>query len=528
MGAGGVMKFNVLIFTAAFLSSTLVPSVFAQEQVIEVSEDGQETVIPSPTATDGQVSVRRSGVPYGSAPDWENDLRYQVGALQVVDMNGDGWEDVVVGCYHSDSYPPYDDWENLIYFNTGGELEASPSWISVDEVSTGDIQVAYINDDTYPDVFAANGGFEMAASVVYWGGPTGPDPAPGWFSAEPGGAWNNYAMPFDFDHDGDMDVVTANQGNSPTDPYRPIYIFFNNGGTLANVPGWQSDETSIQNFLAFADYDHDSWEDLAVSKWVNFESGIYKNRGGLIQTSPVWTTGDTDSDKGVAWADVDDNTWPDLALGHDPTQLWDNSEAVLAVTWVSGATYFGHSDIRFHDVDSDGDEDLAEVHFSDGKVHIYLNDNGVLESTPSWTYDSPTVGTAIAFGKINADDWPDLVVGNSGQPCVKVFYAQPPVGVLDLDTISRPFFLYQSYPNPFNPETVIRFSLAGTYRVKLQVFSADGGKVNNLIDTQMSKGDYRIVWNGRDSQGRLAASGVYYYRLEADDSVDMKRMVLIK
>jgi hypothetical protein len=56
-------------------------------------------------------------------------------------------------------------------------------------------------------------------------------------------------------------------------------------------------------------------------------------------------------------------------------------------------------------------------------VHIYLNDNGTLATTPSWTYDSPTVGTAIAFGDINGDGRPDLVVGNSGDPCVKVFYA---------------------------------------------------------------------------------------------------------
>ena len=42
-------------------------------------------------------------------------------------MNGDGWVDVVVGCYISNSFPPYTDWENLIYFNTGGHLEASPS-----------------------------------------------------------------------------------------------------------------------------------------------------------------------------------------------------------------------------------------------------------------------------------------------------------------------------------------------------------------------------------------------------------------
>jgi hypothetical protein len=384
-------------------------------------------VVVREAETDGTVIIRDTGVPYGTAPDWQNTLRRQVGGLQAADMNGDGWIDVVVGCYQSDSYPPYTDWENLIYYNIGGSLEADPSWISADEVSTGDVQVGDINRDGYPDVFAANGGYAMASSVIYWGGPSGPSTSPGWVSAEPGRAWNNYAILFDFDHDNDLDVVTANQGNSPSDPYRPVYVFFNDGGTLSTVPGWQSAETSIQNFLAFADYDGDGWEDLAVSKWANFQSGIYKNASGTLQTTPVWTTGNTASDKGVGWADVDHNGWPDLALGHSPTLLYGNNQGALSIVWSSGATYFGHSDLRFCDVNRDGWADLAEVHFSDGKTHIYLNRNGTLDTAPTWTYDSTAVGTALAFGDINGDRWPDLVIGYSGNPSVVVFYARPPV-----------------------------------------------------------------------------------------------------
>ena len=81
-------------------------------------------------------------------------------------------------------------------------------------------------------------------------------------------------------------------------------------------------------------------------------------------------------------------------------------QGTLSPTWSSGATYFGHSDIRFCDVDRDGAPDLAETHFSDGKVHIYLNNDGTLDSAPSWTYDSPSVGTAIAFGDITATAGP--------------------------------------------------------------------------------------------------------------------------
>ncbi len=495
---------------------------------VEVSDDGQETVTIVSSSTDGQVITTRDGVPYGTAPDWENALRRQVGGLQVADMNGDGWADVVVGCYISNSFPPYTDWENLIYYNTGGALEADPSWVSADEVSTGDIEVADIDGDGYPDIFSANGGSAMSPSVIYWGTATGPSTSPGWSSAESGGAWNNYALPYDIDHDGDIDVITANQGNSPTDPYRPMYIFFNDNGTLSSTPGWQSAEMSLQNYLAVADWDHDGWDDIAVSKWANFASGIYRTVSGVVQTVPTWTTGTTDTDKGVAWGDVDGDGWADLALGHSPTQLWGNDAGALSVVWASSATYFGHSDITFCDVDRDGDLDLAEDHFSNGQVHIYLNQNGTLSTAPSWTYDSPSVGTAIAFGDINGDDWPDLVVGNSGEPCVKVFLAHPDLTATPDAATPPAVTLHGAYPNPFNPRTTVAFTLAESGQVDLAVYDPAGRRLRTLAQGPYPAGRHAVTWDGLDDTQRAVAAGTYLCRVVAGQVSQTRTVTLVR
>lgn len=411
---------------AAALAAVPAPATSAARSPVEVSADGHSVVTLRSDPGDGRATMPKGvgTAVFGATPDWSNNFRIQVGGLQVADIDGDGWRDVVVGCYQSNSFPAYKDWHNFIYFNTGGTLEATPSWTSGDEVSTGDLQVADMNGDGALDILAGNGGFSMSPSVIYFGSPgAAPATTPGW--TEGGGAtWTNYLLPFDVDHDGDLDLVTANQGNSQNDPFRPMRLFLSDEGALATAPAWQSDETSIQNFLAFGDLDGDGWEDLAVSKWVNFESGVYANQAGTLDTTPIWTTGEDSDDKGVGWADVDGNGDLDLALGHDPTQLFANVAGVLGLDWSATGSFFGPSEMRFEDVDRDGDPDLAEIHFSNGVVNLYLNQGGTLDTEPSWSFNSAGAGTAIAFGDLDGDEMPDLVVGNSGDVSVMVFFNQ--------------------------------------------------------------------------------------------------------
>lgn len=88
--------------------------------------------------------------------------------------------------------------------------------------------------------------------------------------------------------------------------------------------------------------------------------------------------------------------------------------------------------------------------------------------------------------------------------------------------------LQQNYPNPFNPETAIKFVLTEPSRVKLVVYNLLGQKVVTLIDKEMPAGSNTIIWDGKNELGEEVSSGVYFYRLEAGELQETKKMMIVR
>ena len=85
------------------------------------------------------------------------------------------------------------------------------------------------------------------------------------------------------------------------------------------------------------------------------------------------------------------------------------------------------------------------------------------------------------------------------------------------------FALDQNFPNPFNPSTTIRYELAQDVQVKLAVYNSIGEQIATLVNAQQAAGRYDVSFNASSF-----SSGIYFYRLEAGDFVDVKRMLLLK
>jgi hypothetical protein len=90
------------------------------------------------------------------------------------------------------------------------------------------------------------------------------------------------------------------------------------------------------------------------------------------------------------------------------------------------------------------------------------------------------------------------------------------------------FALGQNYPNPFNPSTIIHFELPKVSTITLDVFNILGQKVRTLIDRQLPAGIYNVTFDGRGDDRRPLASGVYLYRLTAENYSRSRAMMLLK
>ena len=96
------------------------------------------------------------------------------------------------------------------------------------------------------------------------------------------------------------------------------------------------------------------------------------------------------------------------------------------------------------------------------------------------------------------------------------------------EVLPNSYSLSQNYPNPFNPETNIDFSLAKAGQAKIEVFNILGELVSTPFDGVANAGQNRVIWDGTDGDGKSVASGIYFYRLTADNFSETKKMTLLK
>ncbi len=131
-----------------------------------------------------------------------------------------------------------------------------------------------------------------------------------------------------------------------------------------------------------------------------------------------------------------------------------------------------------------------------------------------WTLHLTDVGH-YDFGHVNS--W-----------CVVLTYEHSALSPVDEVTLPKVLSLDGNYPNPFNPMTVIRFSVPEAQSVELSVYDVRGVRVRSLVSETMEAGHHTVNWMGRDDNGRSVASGAYFYRLTSGGKSVVNKMLLMK
>ena len=155
----------------------------------------------------------------------------------------------------------------------------------------------------------------------------------------------------------------------------------------------------------------------------------------------------------------------------------------------------------------------------------YGTSGNPVSTTPSAFQGSPVIVSDDAGGAIVA--WHDQRPYNYGGPYD--IYANH-IGSNGLTKVNKPepgvatkFSLSQNFPNPFNPSTQIQFSIAQAGLVTLKVYDMLGREVATLVHQELSPSSYSITWNAAN-----VASGAYFYRLQSGNSVETRKLLLMK
>jgi hypothetical protein len=98
----------------------------------------------------------------------------------------------------------------------------------------------------------------------------------------------------------------------------------------------------------------------------------------------------------------------------------------------------------------------------------------------------------------------------------------------EITQVPTDYALLQNYPNPFNPVTQVQFDLPKAGAVKLVIYDMVGNLVRTLVSGEYAAGKHRVTWDATNEQGMKVGSGIYFYRVESNQFVSVKKMVLAK
>ena len=189
--------------------------------------------------------------------------------------------------------------------------------------------------------------------------------------------------------------------------------------------------------------------------------------------------------------------------------------------------------VKLADFDQDGDNDIVfSAYNQNGCSNICILENDGQFSNWNVIPVQSIFDERTAFFDVedlNDDGTMDIMCFLTNETKMVALYNQH--GIVEntsIPDVEISSILYANYPNPFNPQTKISFSLVKAGEAELTVYNIKGQKVKTLVNDYIEAGEHSVIWNGKDNDGKDVSSGVYFYRLKTFDTVQHRKMLLLK
>ena len=430
-------------------------------------------------------------------------------AVDVGDVDSDGYEEIVIVSYESNS--GYDDGVVHILdaethdmeWQSGFDLFGGFAWTGVHDVAIGDVdddmdtEIVVATDELYDGaIYVINGvSHSIEASYTY------DDGAP-IYSVEIS----------DVDHDGQTEIVAGGGREHTGAP--GVYIYVINGST--GTVEWNSislgDYWSEIYALEVGDVDNDTVPEIvATNDNIFIFDGITHQ---MFQST-------LDQCYGLDLYDTDGDGKQEVVVGRDNGQVVAMDGETYVEEIIRDVSAGRVEGVRVCDIDQNGSAEL--VLGTSGVLRVYgLIDSGLVWESGLLGYSAGEHNSIIARD-IDADNRTEVIIGTN---YTVVQFDGPAEGTAVEEAKvggKKDFMLLQNSPNPVRMSTTITYVLEHAAHVRLDVFSASGQLVETLENQVQPPGDHTAVWEGGG-----VVSGLYFYRLVVGDTSETRKCVVLR
>lgn len=435
------------------------------------------------------------------------------------DYDNDGDLDILLAGYDRTYHP-----NTMIYRNDTGAFTDIDN--DIYDLSSRGLDWGDYDNDGDLDILITGGAYPWDCSMIYQNTSGSFDD----ISAGLEDIYRGYATWVDIDSDGDLDVNICGLRMYDDETYTTVCeLYFNDSGIFTKVDKGIY-PTSIS---AWGDYDNDGDLDILI-----LNSGPKVFAQNYLGNFDNINTGISITPNNAAWGDYDNDGDLDLLLaGNELTTIYRNDHSHdqnTPPTSPENLTSYSNGNEIFLNWDRSEDLETPQPGLS---YNVYI---GTEPGSCNIVTPMSDIGTGfrriVRFGNSGQNNFyiiKDLPEGTFYWSVQAIdncfagseFAKEQSFTVTGIENDNSPFetTLYNNYPNPFNPNTDISFSLKESSRVNLSIFNSKGELVQTLFEGKKDKGNHSVEFNATELN-----SGIYFYKLTTESGCETRKMLLLR